>query len=660
MEWTIPEMTRIDWSARREQRIDPYLVWADLTRFESFNTGAAPFTDEALGLTMLRLALELDPDLPAPPWLHGEVVRDQGAVFATASVPLADLGALLDTPSVSRLELCHAGRPAFVPGPAFDGQRVERPVVAVIDFGCAYAHEAFRFLDAGKWCSRIAYLWDQTDGAPLEAGWRDVPDMGFGRELDREAIETLLNRRRPGGPVDEEAIYRDSRHASVGKSLAHGTHVLDLAAGSRSGKSRDELPDIIFVELPKYAVDDTSGGSMVAYVMDALRYIRSRTADGFPIVVNLSYGSMAGPHDGSTLLEQAMDAWIEADMGPAGSADVPSRYAAIVLAAGNNFEADTHAVMTLSAAQPRRELSWQVFADDDSDTFLELWYPKAHAGAVRVAVQPPGGVPQTVGIDDTWILAPAPGELPACGVIHRTHVASGLNDAMVLVALAPTRSRRARGSLAPAGIWTIEVSLVAPADSGEPVEVHAWVERDDQPVGSGDPPRQSKFVAEPPPLPLNAPSPAGALVQRSGTCSSIANGCRTIVVGACLGTDNFEFSRYTSAGPSRNPLRRTDGATDPRCRPWPDLVAPADESRSLPGILAAGTRSGVRVRMNGTSVAAPRVTRQLIGKFLPYRAGTGRPQPSGPVERSTAVAAQASGPPPDPDRLGGGRLVSDP
>lgn len=53
-------------------------------------------------------------------------------------------------------------------------------------------------------------------------------------------------------------------------------------------------------------------------------------------------------------------------------------------------------------------------------------------------------------------------------------------------------------------------------------------------------------------------------------------------------------------------------------RTWPDCVAPADESAALPGILAAGGRSGVLVRMNGISVSAPagRLARLPRGRRL--------------------------------------------
>ena len=43
----------------------------------------------------------------------------------------------------------------------------------------------------------------------------------------------------------------------------------------------------------------------------------------------------------------------------------------------------------------------------------------------------------------------------------------------------------------------------------------------------------------------------------------------------------------------------------------PDMAAPADTSRVLRGILGAGSNSGSRVPLSGTSLAAPQVTRML-------------------------------------------------
>jgi hypothetical protein len=46
-------------------------------------------------------------------------------------------------------------------------------------------------------------------------------------------------------------------------------------------------------------------------------------------------------------------------------------------------------------------------------------------------------------------------------------------------------------------------------------------------------------------------------------------------------------------------------------RTGPDALAQSDRSYVHRGILAAGTRSGSRVVMNGTSVAAPRIARAV-------------------------------------------------
>ena len=193
--------------------------------------------------------------------------------------------------------------------------------MAVIDFGCAFAHERFRNRHEGSWQTRIAFLWDQSKAADGRR-WKAVGGFDYGRELSGAAIDKLTAANTTNGRVDEDAVYRGADYDSVSTVLAHGTHVLDLAAGAPPESDPALSPKIIFVQLPSYAVDDTSGGSMVPHVMDALAYIRNRVDHRAPIVVNLSYGSMAGPHDGSTILESTIDAVIEEAMG----AVPPERY----------------------------------------------------------------------------------------------------------------------------------------------------------------------------------------------------------------------------------------------------------------------------------------------------------------------------------------------
>ena len=649
MDWTelgASATPGIDWAALCARPIDPYLIWAALTGFAgSKGPGTDPSQPQPL---LLRVALHLAPAAKVLPGLR-PIVGADGAQFTSASVDALQLSALLNDPNVHRLELGFADhrRPKSIGLGKIE--RLKRPVLAVIDFGCAFAHEQFRHRTKDGWRSRIRYLWDQSPDAVPGSGWRAVGGQGYGRELTGDAIEWLL-RAYPldEDSIDEDAVYRSASYDSVSRRLSHGTHVLDLAAGASFEEDYDAHPEIIFVQLPNYAVDDTSGSSMVTHVLDALRYILDRVDDGVPVVLNLSYGSMAGPHDGTTLIEAAMDAAIDGEWSrPAGDPKLP-RHLFITLPAGNNFESDGHATFTLAAGGDKRLLSWQVLADDDTDSFLEIWYPRYASDVVEVIVTPPDGTARTVRVGETARLTSASDGQTIGALIHRRRSSAGRDDAMVLVAIAPTRSRDGARPVAPAGVWQIEVVRRADPEVSGPVEVHAWIERDDQPVGAGAPPRQSRFVLDHAQLPANADSPPGALVQRAMTCSSIANGSRTLVVGACMVQGGeFSFSRYSSAGPSRNPQRTGSNGY------WPDLVALGDESRSMPGILGAGTRSGISVRMNGTSVAAPQLAKKLIGLFRdPLLANQWHTEPQDELGK-WLVEVDGT----DPSRLGRGRLM---
>lgn len=652
MEWSSARRGRrleVDWSTLPELPIDPYLVWADLSDFQ----GIADARGRSEGAELLlRVALELDPDTSYPAQLQGArtIATAKGSLYVTASVDGRQLQALLCDPAVRRLEIGFTGvapPPTLRSGAARSAapDPLAGPVMAVIDYGCAFAHERFRSWTGTAWRARIRYLWDQglepaADGA---GPWRRPIGQGYGRELSGAAIEGLIAAAGGAIAIDDDALYRAAGFDSAARVLTHGTHVLDLAAGA-APDADPPPPDIIFVQLPRYAVDDTSGGSMVTHVLDALAYIGERTRPDQPLVINLSYGSMAGPHDGSTLIEAAMDAFIaqRRAAAPRRKGDAAGLLSTqLVLPAGNSFELEGHASWVLTASRPSQQLSWQVLADDTTDSFLEIWYPRSAAGRIELCVTPPLGPTCCVPIEGLAVLRDAPEALPMAAVIHRTRVASGLNDAMALVALAPTAVAAGPRKPAPSGLWRLELRFLERAEGGGPVPCDALIERDDPSIGSSAPPRQSRFVDEMAPPGRNEPSPPGAVVRRDGTGNSIANGALSLVVGACMAHRHALVpSRYSSAGPPTGaPGRRARGAR----KRWPDLVAPADESDLLPGIRAAGTRSGTTVRMNGTSVAAPQVARIALemacqGKTWPPggpelgdpacpRLGEGRPPP---------------------------------
>lgn len=618
MAWSRESQARhlgLDWSALADRPIDPYLIWADLSDF-ACASGSRPHTLRGKTLRF-RIALELGPGASPKTWPQDArtiASTEDRRRFLTALVEPAELAALLSDPAVLRLELgvaTDAAPSSTGANSAVAIEAIKRPVMAVIDDGCAFAHERFRSRTGQSWRARVRYLWDQ--GRDAQGPWQAPAGQGYGRELSGAAIEALITAAGGGVAFDEEALYRQADYQGAQRVLSHGTHVLDLAAGADPQTSA-ESPDIIFVQLPRYAVDDTSGASMVTHVMDALAYIAARTAIDQPLVINLSYGSMAGPHDGSTLIESAMDAFLaqrRREQQQHGSR--PATH--LVLPAGNGFELAGHASWTLDGERSSQTLLWQLPADDRTDSFLEIWYPRSALGRIELCVTPPFGPSVTVPPDTMVALRDSPQSLPSAALIHRGRVVCGPQDAMALLALAPTSLEPGAGRQpAPAGLWRVEVRFAAGREQGAAVPCDAWIERDDPGLGSYAPARQSRFIENAVSPGLNEPSPAGALIRRDGSGNSIAHGALSTVVGACLARPGAPvLSRYSAAGlPLGSPRRLAWGAP----RIWPDLVAPGDESEVRPGIRAAGNRSGSTVRMNGSSVAAPQVARRLLERAI--------------------------------------------
>ena len=131
----------------------------------------------------------------------------------------------------------------------------------------------------------------------------------------------------------------------------------------------------------------------------------------------------------------------------------------------------------------------------------------------------------------------------------------------------------------------------------------------------------------------------------------------------------------TVQGQVRKEMRAAEspaaGATPPRPRPprCPDAVAPSDDSFVLEGRLAAGSRSGSRVPVGGTSVAAPQIARWVADNL----AGGGNGDRAAVQGKATFDEANAppgdppplppppfSPPPPAAERGGSGRIWSKP
>jgi hypothetical protein len=196
------------------------------------------------------------------------------------------------------------------------------------------------------------------------------------------------------------------------------------------------------------------------------------------------------------------------------------------------------------------------------------------------------------------------------------------NRGMFLIAVQPTRrdepapSGAAADAVAPSGTWTVTLENIGLIE--EPVE--AWIQWDDAPLGFPRRGRQSyfdekryeRFDAQGREIQEDThPEQLASRchVKRAGSMNAIATGRKTIVVGGSLG-DEVRPAKYSAGGP----ITRAAGSLEVH-RHGPDVTAVSDDSLVHLGVLTVGTRSGSVVAMNGTSVAAPQVTR-LIARDL--------------------------------------------
>ena len=475
--------------------------------------------------------------------------------------------------------------------------------VAVIDEGIAFAHECFQ----GAFEPRVEYLWKQTGtvGNPVGA-------FGPGTQLTAAQIaaEIALH---PAGPEGEDATYRAIGELDYGvdgyKALAHrrshGSHVMSIATKKIAGIGDKQRP-IIAIELPDFAVGDPVGNNLYAYIFLGVVYALTRVqfslSNGkhMPLVCNISYGPHTGPHDGFNTdnFEDAIEKIILSSW----QTNWPLE---VVLAAGNFRQSRAHAACKVTPNRVRT-LQWPVQPEDLLPNFVELWVPIASIAAVTVTVTSPVGVTRAV-----TAAMPQNQQLGPNGPVFWMWLKpwNGLSTRQAFViAVQPTAADPPLASAlptAPSGVWTIRVS------STVNTKVAAWIGRKVNPGGRRlrgrqsyfDDPRYMRFQRNSRPQELD-PGFTSSYVLRKSTLSGIATSSSTRVIGAYRGWPGLPDgpASYTSMGPLSG---------GPRASPDPDMVAPGDDSTCMPGVLAAGTRSGYSIAMNGTSVAAPQLANWL-------------------------------------------------
>jgi subtilisin family serine protease len=405
-------------------------------------------------------------------------------------------------------------------------------IVGIVDFGCDFAHENFRRADG---TTRLLGIWNQAGASAAGS------PFGYGRLFAPAEINAALKKSDP-----YTTLGYGPRVTAAGGG-AHGTHVMDIAAGNGRGTGvpgNAPKADLLFVEVAASDItwsgpDSTrqSFGDSVQ-LLEAVKFIFDQAADR-PCVVNVSLGTNGGPHDGTTLVEQGLDSLVR---------EKPNR--AVVIAASNSFADHIHATGTVPA-NGTTDLAWQTPVGQ-LEREVEIWLPANTQVACEIVA--PDGTSLGIAEPGSNLGLSDDGQLAIFVSNRLREPNNGDNTISIFVA----------GGV-PGGRWVARLH----SRNGVDAAFHAWIERQDD--------EQSSFDGTP---------------DDSHTIGSISCGHESIAVGSY---DAHKAARpisfFSAAGPTRDGRRK------------PEVSAPGH------AVVAAASRSKTGVtNKSGTSMAAPAVT----------------------------------------------------
>ncbi len=455
----------------------------------------------------------------------------------------------------------------------FEGVAGQGVIVGIVDSGLDLDHADFRGPDGS---TRVLYALDLTDPggpAPGAVGSRVFAD---GSECDAAAIDAGACR------------MRDFR--------GHGTHVLGIATGDGSATGNGQPPFRYVGAAPAADLIVVKGGEAAFVaddVLEGVAYIFERAAElGRPAVVVLALGTQAGPHDGTTPFERALDALVGpgrvlvVTAGNQGAYDneTPDFPAGPIHFSGASESAGTLAhTLLVPAYVPRAEVG-------NDAVLLEVWYDGATELALTVT--PPGGDLLRAGHGDTLAVQTPRGAVFVDNASLGPSADNGDHQAVLLLFDAVEGEEPAEGA------WEIRLELEGGLVTQLPY--HGWI------VGS-----TLQGTIATPRIELNA--------ANTHAVTTPGNGDRVIAVGAHAtrhswpgtgGAETFAFREplgdigfFSSPGPRRDGATRPD-VTAPGKMVVSSFAAGGSDFAPLPSLIEA---DGVHAALLGTSMATPHV-----------------------------------------------------
>ncbi|WP_072725101.1 S8 family serine peptidase [Tepidibacter thalassicus] len=272
--------------------------------------------------------------------------------FAIITLKEEDVGKLLNYEEIEYIE-----KP-FILGPSltsFEASGIDSfkkktdlsgkgVIIGIIDSGIDYKHPFFINEDE---TSKILSIWDQTREGNPPKGFKE------GYEYTNEDINKALS-------GEEEIPFFDQ--------IGHGTHVSGIASTIAPNA------DIIVVKVGTKGMESFA---RTTEFMRAVKYIIDKAETlGKPVVINISYGTNEGPHDGTSLFEEYLD-------------EMALRWkTSIVVASGNEGDKSHHKYVKLKENM-LKPIEFSI-GDGERDINIEIW--KKFSDTFSFSIENPSGI----------------------------------------------------------------------------------------------------------------------------------------------------------------------------------------------------------------------------------------------------------------------------